>query len=468
MLKDRLGRFFCAFDEFLYTPLFPAAVSAFILAAYILRISLIGLAILVLIACFIMVRKDDITPLLPMCFGFVCLFRTFDALKGVAIYLILAPFLIALIYHFVKFPLKKPVLGKLFFPFFLITCALFLSGIFSAYLYLYANGLLYAFTVGPLLWFAYFLFGNYLRPPENFDVKRYLSLSVVCSVLIMCLAFFWACAEQNAGTGNSIINGATVGFANTNNVGAMILLAFPLCLFLFVKEENHWFYLVTALFFIVTILLFRCDGGSGVLLVFSPFMFVLTYLESKKENRGRLIFCLLVFVLVAVALLFIVFLVKGYDFITAELDVRTGESGRSHLYNVAFRLFKENPLFGAGLGYSDTDAIGDYAPHNCALRIFNFHSTLFQVAGCMGIFGLIAYAVYFYKRYEIVTENSSVFNVFMFFAFTMFECYGMIDTCEFNIVPCMLVLTVMLTVTETENRKPPLSFENTINAFVGR
>lgn len=468
MLKIRLGRFFNAFDDFLYTPLFPAVVSAFILAAYILCIDLIGLALLVAIACFVMIRKDDITPLLPLCFGFVCLFRGFDALKGIAIYLILAPFLISLIYHFIRFPLKKPSLGKLFFPFFLLTCALFLSGIFSAYLHLYANGLLYAFTVGPLLWFAYFLFGNYLRPPEGFDLKNYLSVSVVSSALIMCLAFFWACVEQNAGAENFVIDGVTVGFANTNNVGTMILLALPPCLFLSAQEKTPWLHLVTALFFAVTIFILRCDGGSGVLLAFSPFLFIFTYLKSRKENRRKFVISVIIFVILVAAALFTVFLVKGYDFMKTEFDVRTGDSGRSPLYDLAVKLFRENPVFGAGLGYSDTGVIGDYSPHNGALRIFNFHSTIFQVAGCMGIFGLIAYAVYFYKRYEIVTENSSAFNLFIFFAFTMFECYGMIDTCEFNIIPCMLVLTIMLTVTETENRKPPLSFEKTINAFVKR
>ena len=167
-----------------------------------------------------------------------------------------------------------------------------------------------------------------------------------------------------------------------------------------------------------------------------------------------------------VAIVFLVVLyAKGYDFIREQFYSRTSESGRSPLYELALKLFKENPVFGAGLGYSDTGVYGDYSPHNGALRIFNFHSTLFQVMGCTGVFGLIAYTVYFYKRYEVVLGKSSDFNLFIFFAFTMFECYGVIDTCEFNIIPCMLTLTLMITVTETENRKTTPVFKKTINAF---
>lgn len=465
MLKSKIRRISAVFDEFLYTPTFPAVISAFILLAYILRADLIGLSVLVVIACFIMIRKDDITPLLPLCFGFVCLFRGFDAVKGAALYIILAPFVLSIVYHFIRFSVRKVTLGKLFFPFFLLTSALFFSGIFSAYLDLYPNGLLYCITVGPLLWFAYFLFTNYVRPPEDFDLKSYLAFSVVSSVLIMCLAFFAECVEQNIGSDTFTVDGVTVGFGNTNNVGTMTLLAIPLCLFLIVRTGKIWVYLVLALFFTVTVFLLRCDGGSGIVLAFSPFLFAFTCLKLKGKSRKKFIYCTISVVLCVATAFLVVLYVKGYEFMREQFYARINESGRSPLYELALKLFKENPVFGAGLGYSDTGVYGDYSPHNGALRIFNFHSTIFQVMGCMGLFGLIAYAVYFYKRYEIVLENPSDFNLFIFFAFTMFECYGIIDTCEFNVIPCMLTLTLMITVTETENRKIAPVFKGTINAF---
>ena len=450
-------------DGFLYSNVFPALVSVFVFLVFALKIQPIGLAVLVILALYILVRNRDISPLIPLVFSFVCMFRDFEALKNPTLYITLAPFVLALVYHFIRFPLKKPYLGKLFFPFFIVSLALFLGGLLSPYINLYPYGLIYAITVGPLLWFAYFLFRNYIDPPKDFNLKSYLAISVISSVTAMCLTCFLVFVENIENTDIFAFN-IEIGYANLNNIGAAILLAVPFCYYMLIKTNHIITSYIFIVFFTFTIITIHCDGGSGVLLFTLPFMTAFTYLRLKKELRRKFLIVTFLIILAVSVFMLILTLTKDYEFFEQYVFSRLNENGRQPLYDKAIKLFKESPVFGAGLGYSDTGIYGDYSPINDNLRNFNFHSTFFHVLGTMGIFGIVAYFIYFYKRYQIICGSNSDFNLFVFFAFSIFESYGFIDTCEFIIVPCMLTLTIILTVTEIENAKPQ-KFNGRINAY---
>ena len=124
-------------------------------------------------------------------------------------------------------------------------------------------------------------------------------------------------------------------------------------------------------------------------------------------------------------------------------------SGRFDLFAEAAWLFSKYPFLGAGLGYVNPDKL--YGVDS--LHVYNFRSTLFQVGATMGIVGLLAYTYYFVERFNLFRNKKSVFNLFALIAFIVFEVYGMIDACEFTIMPQMLILTIMLVVVEKTNKR---------------
>ena len=124
------------------------------------------------------------------------------------------------------------------------------------------------------------------------------------------------------------------------------------------------------------------------------------------------------------------------------------DNGRIELFNEGWQLFLQYPFFGVGIGYAPPDATGVNA-----LLAYNFHSTFFHVVATMGIVGLITFTYYFIARYQILTKKNTAFNLFSFMAFTFMESYGFVDTCEFNIMPLIFVVTFLLIVVELENQK---------------
>jgi hypothetical protein len=71
----------------------------------------------------------------------------------------------------------------------------------------------------------------------------------------------------------------------------------------------------------------------------------------------------------------------------------------------------------------------------------------------MGVVGIIAYTYYFVNRYRILMHKFCAFNFFAFLSFTMMEIYGFIDTSEFNIMPLMVIVTILLIAVEKSNDK---------------
>ena len=151
-----------------------------------------------------------------------------------------------------------------------------------------------------------------------------------------------------------------------------------------------------------------------------------------------------IFVFAAIALFSTLLYLKGYKYIFAELAHSFSDNGRLPLYKESLFLFAKYPIFGAGAGYInyDTELITN------GIRIYNFHSTFFHVIATMGIIGFFAYLYYFVERFKILMARYNAFTFFMLTAFIMFECYGMVDTCEFNAIPLMCAVTVMLVVVE--------------------
>ena len=198
---------------------------------------------------------------------------------------------------------------------------------------------------------------------------------------------------------------------------------------------------------IATDILSESDGSSGIVVFSLPFLVVCTFLNMKKQHKQEFALCVFsaVYILCVAGLIFS--LTTDLDEIITIVGQKTNENGRSKLYKKAMELFAANPLLGIGIGFVDQSI---YQP---TADIFNFHSTFFHVAATMGIFGLIAYTFYFVFRFRIILDGASPFNMFVFFSFVLFEAYGLIDVCEFNVIPLMSYITVLMAITELENVK---------------
>ena len=450
-LKNTLkNQVFNKLDGFFYSVNYLLLLGLISVFSFAFNMQMGGFSIYIIICCYLLVRQRDSTPILPLVIYFITVFRDLSVTSSILFYILLIPVLVCLIIHFIKFPPIPFCFGKLFLPFFAITSAMLVGGLLSPHLADWHKGLLYAIPLGPGLMLIYLFFNNYLRPPEDFDSKKYFSIALVimgfiCSIdiLIYSINKFTLLTSEFATS--------HVGWANTNGVGAIMLVVLPACCYLLVKSKNVFCYTLMVLTFYVTIFLTKSDGALGISCVFLPILIFFVYKKLPKKQRQAFL-SLIGFIAIIGCLTIIALQYNGLleSYLASIKKSFKSDTGRSKLYRDAIQNFLKNPIFGVGLGYYN-DASLNVAIN--PLSRFNFHSTFFTSLACMGSFGLLAYFYYFYKRYAIITERNTYFNKFMFIAFSMFECYGFIDVCEFITSPQMITITFLILITDLTNIK---------------
>lgn len=427
-------------DNFLYSVYYPCAAAAWAFLCFCFNIQWACIFPFVLLACFIFIKYEDLTPIIPLFAAFIISIKNYSLLYSVPYIVLYAVFIGCIIYHFIRFPIKFFLLGKLFFPLFLVSVALFLGGLTSAYVLRYAQGIPQIIASGPALLALYLFFLNCIKPPEGFSVKTYFAYSVVFTTIFACfeiILFYYTKSNYYFTMERSLIWG------NFNTVGAMTIISVPLCCYLIVKTDKSMAFFAVIIFFLIVDIVCASDGSVGIIGFSLPFLVVATFCKLNKNARREFMLCFFaVAFTICVAAVFYG-LTKGFDEIIAFATKRTATNGRFDLYDRAVKLFRENPVLGVGQCYFDESV---YSPS----RTFNFHSTIFHVMATMGSLGIIAYLIYYFYRFRIIMSENTAFSFFVYLSFIMFEAYGIIDMCEFNFVPLTAFITVLIALTERE------------------
>ena len=451
-----MNKVFDCIDEFFYGYAYPVILALVTVICFVCKLQLGGIALFFILGCYLLVTHRDATPILPILAFFIFLIRDISVTGSIVFYLMIVPPAICLIIHFVRFPLKHFNFGRLFLPLCFVITALFLGGLLSPYVSAYKEGLLYTIPLGPVLLTIYLYFANYIEYPEDFDIKHYFAF-------LLCLVGFIACFEflyyyhNFIVLENNVFSNSELGCGNVNMIGTVLLIAIPAVCYLGVKAKNVYPYVITVLAFYFIIYLTGSDGSLGVAVAFLPILALLVFMRTKGKNHNR--FTLVVFLAIAGAIcLGILIIVKDKTHLITDIidKAKNSDSGRTDLYLDAVRIFLENPLFGAGFGYHNHQL---YAPVGAGgLRLYNSHSTLFQVMGSLGLVGLGAYTYYFYSRFAVFMQSNKDFNTFACASFIMCSCYGFVDTVEFSTIPTMILLTFLVLITEFNNTEEYLEF----------
>lgn len=436
-------------NRFFYTDLFPLFVGLIAFISWANNLTLIGLGVFVFIACYIFVSQEDMTPIIPLLFCVIMLFRSLATASKTATFIILAPAVLCVLIHVFKYR-YTPNLGKLFFPLIGVTIALFIGGINSYYVSDYLRGLPTMISIGPGLIIVYLFFLNYIRPPKGVNLKTYLCKCVILMTLFACFEAAFSLYNYKI-LKNTLFVPYELGWSNINNVGTLILLSVPLCFYLLVKTKKIVPYFMLSMVFLGYAFMINSSAALFFLVLSLPVLFIYSYLKLPKQKRLILRNCIFSFVAIATAIIFIV-LATNFAAMERYIEVLMSYSGRESLYNKAVELIKEHPILGVGFGYHNAGSSMDFKFEN--LRIYNFHCTFLQVLASMGIVGMFAYVFYYIQRIRIFTEKDTRFSKFAFISFLLFSFHGIFDTCEFNMIPLLIVLTLILVVVEVESYKP--------------
>ncbi len=431
------------FSHYFYGKTFPVQAALIAVLGYIADLPLVALLIYSLLASFIFIFYKNLAPIIPLFLTVIIIFNDYSIMNGVVPYLLLIPAGVSFVAHFFIHPVKWQRPSKFFYALIAITLAFAFAGITRPD-YDFAFGIAYLVSLGPVLMVVYLLFLNYLPDKKDFHVQKYLCYTLMVTGLAMCLEIVycrfvkislspWAWAE--------------LGWGNVNGCAAFLLLSIPATYYLMVKSRIIYPYLICILALYAGMFVGGSDAAFAIAALSSPFLIFYTYRHVYRTKRKVFTYTVLS-IFLALVVVVLVFLIKfGFYNMLKMFQLDPSSSGREAIFSMAMKLFKENPLFGYGFQYADPH-IDEYSP----VRLYNFHSTFFHVIATMGICGLIAYIFYFVVRFAILMKNNTPFIMIMLTAFVMFECYALVDTGEFNAIPLMCSITLIITVVEQINK----------------
>ncbi len=442
-LNSRAPQLKNAIDDFFYSVKNPLFIAMVILLAYLTELTAVGLAVLVIFCCISLFLYDDLLPIIPtvLSVSFIFYDLRFISFTNVTFILLIAPFAVSLIYHLIRFHPKKFVYGQLFVPLIAVTVALFAGGLFSHYIGDWLHGVPLAISIGPAVFALYVLFNNYVKPPKGVDVRAFFFWTLTAIGLLLSM--------QTLNYQLKGLNSYHLGWGNINFAGIILLLCYPAPVFLMCRSKVLLPYLAMMLFMLLGAFMTDGEGALAIMALFTPLLFIVAYKNMRLEKRKTLLFWIGVAV---IALLLLAIAIVALGYLPAILDklIRafTDDNLRTSLYKEAWKLFVQNPLFGAGIGYHN---YADQEPVGGILMAFNFHNTPLHVLSTMGLFGFIMYFCYFFVRYRILMENRSVTNLIAWFSFSMFEVYGFLDPAEFVIMPNLIYIIALMVIMEKLN-----------------
>ncbi|MBQ3064577.1 MAG: O-antigen ligase family protein [Clostridia bacterium] len=333
-----------------------------------------AIAMLLLISAGLVLLRD--TKYLTLPFLLLCLLFIFcyDSFSVFIRYVWLMPIPIAaLIWHVIRL---KPRLftGPTLFPLIAVALATVLGGIgmISATDYFRPAALGFMAGLGPVLVICYLLLKNTVRDASARDMlaEDLLRWGLTASAIV----FFYN-LPLLLKNGISMFQGAQWG----NNIGTMLMMALPAALA--VKNRRLYHYGLAFIMLVAAVL----SGSRGAQL-FTPIEFLLCCFWGWRTEKDylRRLWSRTFFLLSLMTMGYLIFFVSRNLYALGFLDPT---EARWSLLERGFADFRQNPVFGSGLGYRGNADL--YSGKEGTINWY--HSSVAQIVGGLGAVGILAW-----------------------------------------------------------------------------
>lgn len=440
-------------NKAIYTDYFILGLLLIAFITWVTECAPFGFLTLGLLLSFMLIFARDILPLMGSLFGAALMLYTKDMDVLLPLWPILIPLGLALIFFFVRniiFKVKnheKFKFGKMFFPQLAVSVALLLGGVGVVSGEVYLGALGNALGLGIAGFAVYVIARNFISEDKSVDRPTYFAKFLAYIGVIIALELIVVMAKSDVEPARWAKVVWHVGWGNRNNISTYLLFTAPMCLYLSTKYRYGVVYLLlSALQYACLVLTF---SRGGILFGFIALVFGVVFVILKAKNRkNQLIF--LGSVLGVMLIGYLIMMNDVNDAIKSLLSRGTGLSGRDDLYAEAWELFKQHPFQGNGLGFE-----GYYGNFGDVVKMYWFHSTLFQVLACMGIIGILAYGYSYVIKGIVLCKNlRNTFNLFVIVVFIGFEGYSMMDTGTFIPGAYLLVVLILMCLVEMFTSTP--------------
>ncbi len=433
-----------------YSDLCSVSVCVVVFLCWLLNLTAIGLSVLVALVCVELLFCDDPSALfLPIMVSLTCV-RDQSAVNATLLACWIVPLVAcAVVFVCKNFP-SKFKLGRMFVPQAAISVALLVGGIGVISPGYYLKELPLVLALGPGMLAVYFAFVNFLGHTDR-DVALHFAKSCVYVGLVVCAELGVLVLQSELSPSQWSNSYWNFGWGNRGMAATFLPFAAVMCLYLSVRAKKHAFVYVLASYAIMFCLFLTLSRAATI---FGTVAFVAALIFACVRGNRKQTLVTSGCVVAAVALVCVVFhrqmavlvgeiwerfsQIKIY-FENGKLVIEgtSGRFGEDALYGQAVQMFKQNPMFGVGMGGHPNVAIND-SPDAAA----RFHSTVFEVMASMGVVGMVCYAFYYVMRFcEVLCKSNrkNLFSIFTLFTWIAYEGQSLVDMSTFEPVFCLFV-----------------------------
>ena len=224
---------------------------------------------------------------------------------------------------------------------------------------------------------------------ELFDYFRHL-VTLMSWVIVLECAWFIVSGDRSFGQVVSE-RSLALGVGNCNIVGAHAAMLIPANLYGLMKGKRPYLSLLTgfAVYAVAMVSTSRNAMLFGTVYFICAFIFC-AFFGSKKKQMGRLIVAATVFL----AVFAIIFRAEVVSVIKLYLERGMGNNGRYPLWERAWQLFLESPVFGKGFFTLNLITPNSFDKLSFELVPDFAHNTVFELLGATGIVGFVTYSIY--------------------------------------------------------------------------
>lgn len=409
--------------KFLSGDYFACAAGAVAFVVWLFGWELAGWFVFAAVAAALLVCLKDVRPCIAvMCFVPLLTSATTveqpSTVKIAVICVAVALFAAGFVVHFVRFRPKFKMNG-LMLSFAFVLPLILLAGAFSpeysfANLNNLANFAHYFWLAAACLLFACDEGDDF----GQFACKLVMVLGFV--ILAQCVAYFVRAEDALAAMQKKQLH---LGWAVGNSLAPVMNVAVACMLYLYVKKDNVLFMMCAALFAMVTVL--TLSRGNIIALAAGLVALGVAVLV-KCKNKKKTIVCIAAIVgVLLVAALLQLDLLK--DVFAKMFEKGAYNEDRRLLWGDYVNRLRGDPVFGVG-----------FVPEK-----FMPHSALLNVAACMGLAGLLAFAFHYFQKYKTLFCYRSTYQLFALIACLMVAGYAVIDLTAFNVAQQFAVFLLL-------------------------
>ena len=238
------------------------------------------------------------------------------------------------------------------------------------------------------------------------------------------------------------------GWGNVNDICFYITITLPAYLyFIYRKPNSIWRWMVVILP-ITAVILTKSRGGLLGLGIAFMGMILFTVKRGSKLSLWHI-------VTVLATLLVLGFIARGLlwewmEFLLFKLErgLDGFTSYRLFIYEHAWNIFLERPLFGSGWLSINRVADAWLIEFEIAHRLFMYHSTVFQALAAMGIFGLVALCVHYFQIFKYYLTDLKFEKSLFIIGYVATQVHGLIENVQYS-VPYSVIIVLVLAIFET-------------------